>query len=206
MVSVFDGVALVEGARRSTDRARGQRAEVRDDDVRTTQARARQLRRLGLDARPALREPLRTSARYVPDRDDRLRRPRPQRQLARRQPNTAPLWTADRWRADWAPYRDGSWTWIAPWGWTWVDNAPWGYAPFHYGRWVQVDQRWAWAPGRLERRPVWAPALVGWVGGAGWSLMNSAAARCRRAGLVSAVPARNASRLVIACRTSTCSA
>ncbi|MGX4640902.1 DUF6600 domain-containing protein [Massilia sp. SYSU DXS3249] len=70
----------------------------------------------------------------------------------------------------WVPYRDGRWTWIAPWGWTWVDNAPWGYAPFHYGRWVHVHNRWAWAPGRIERHPVWAPALVGWVGGAGWNL------------------------------------
>lgn len=72
--------------------------------------------------------------------------------------------------ADWTPYRDGQWSYIAPWGWTWVDNAPWGYAPFHYGRWVQVRNRWAWAPGRLERRPVWSPALVGWVGGGSWSV------------------------------------
>jgi hypothetical protein len=81
-----------------------------------------------------------------------------------------PLWIPRAVPADWAPYRDGSWTWIAPWGWTWVDNAPWGYAPFHYGRWVHVNQRWAWAPGRQVSRPVWAPALVGWVGGSGWSL------------------------------------
>ena len=39
----------------------------------------------------------------------------------------------------WAPYRYGRWAWVRPWGWTWVDNAPWGYAPFHYGRWVQLD-------------------------------------------------------------------
>ena len=36
----------------------------------------------------------------------------------------------------WAPYRFGHWVWISPWGWTWVDDAPWGFAPFHYGRWV----------------------------------------------------------------------
>ncbi|MDB5958887.1 MAG: hypothetical protein JWP59_181, partial [Massilia sp.] len=80
------------------------------------------------------------------------------------------LWLPTTVGADWAPYRDGSWTWISPWGWTWVDNAPWGYAPFHYGRWVQVNQRWAWAPGRRAERPVWAPALVGWVGGSNWNL------------------------------------
>src|SRR5690606_8445035 len=51
-----------------------------------------------------------------------------------------------------------------------VDNASWGYAPFHYGRWVQVRNRWAWAPGQVGRRPVWAPALVGWVGGSGWNV------------------------------------
>jgi hypothetical protein len=33
-----------------------------------------------------------------------------------------------------------------------------------------VNQRWGWAPGRHVGRPVWAPALVGWVGGSGWSL------------------------------------
>jgi hypothetical protein len=80
------------------------------------------------------------------------------------------LWMPTTVASDWAPYRDGSWTWISPWGWTWVDNAPWGYAPFHYGRWVQVNQRWAWAPGRRIDRPVWAPALVGWVGGSSWNL------------------------------------
>jgi hypothetical protein len=80
-----------------------------------------------------------------------------------------PLWTPTV-AADWVPYRDGSWTWIDPWGWTWVDNAPWGYAPFHYGRWVYVNRHWAWAPGGRAERLVWAPALVGWVGGADWNI------------------------------------
>jgi hypothetical protein len=81
-----------------------------------------------------------------------------------------PLWVPRGVSAGWAPYRDGRWTWVAPWGWTWIDNAPWGYAPSHYGRWVLVNQRWSWAPGRNIGRPVWAPALVGWVGGSNWSL------------------------------------
>jgi hypothetical protein len=34
---------------------------------------------------------------------------------------------------------------------------------------VVVNHRWGWAPGRREHRSVWSPALVGWVGGAGWS-------------------------------------
>jgi len=70
---------------------------------------------------------------------------------------------------DWAPYRVGRWVWVAPWGWTWVDQAPWGFAPFHYGRWVQVRGRWGWAPGSYVARPVYAPALVAWIGNPGWS-------------------------------------
>ena len=60
----------------------------------------------------------------------------------------------------WAPYQNGQWRWIAPWGWTWVDNAPWGFAPFHYGRWAQIGAQWAWAPGPMNQRPSYAPALV----------------------------------------------
>lgn len=72
--------------------------------------------------------------------------------------------------AGWAPYRAGQWLWVAPWGWTWVDDAPWGFAPFHYGRWVQSGGRWAWAPGSYVSRPVYAPALVAWVGGSNVSV------------------------------------
>ena len=67
----------------------------------------------------------------------------------------------------WAPYHYGHWAWIEPWGWTWVDDASWGYAPFHYGRWVFVGSRWGWIPGPREVRPVYAPALVAFVGGVG---------------------------------------
>jgi hypothetical protein len=72
--------------------------------------------------------------------------------------------------AGWAPYRHGRWRWVSPWGWTWVDEAPWGFAPFHYGRWVYVGTRWCWWPGAYVARPVYAPALVGWVGRPGWSV------------------------------------
>lgn len=68
----------------------------------------------------------------------------------------------------WAPYHEGHWAWIAPWGWTWIDDAPWGFAPFHYGRWAYVSNAWAWVPGPVEVvRPVYAPALVAFVGGDG---------------------------------------
>jgi len=65
----------------------------------------------------------------------------------------------------WAPYHDGHWAWIDPWGWTWVDDARWGYAPFHYGRWANFGGRWGWVPGPREEHPVYAPALVAFVGG-----------------------------------------
>ena len=71
--------------------------------------------------------------------------------------------------ADWAPYRYGRWEFIAPWGWTWIDDAPWGFAPFHYGRWAMIGSRWAWVPGRIGPRPVYAPALVAFVGGSNFS-------------------------------------
>jgi len=69
--------------------------------------------------------------------------------------------------ADWAPYRYGHWEWISPWGWTWIDDAPWGFAPFHYGRWAMIGARWCWVPGRIGPRPVYSPALVVFLGGGG---------------------------------------
>jgi hypothetical protein len=69
---------------------------------------------------------------------------------------------------NWAPYRYGHWCWVAPWGWTWVDDARWGYAPSHYGRWARWNNAWAWVPGPRRARPVYAPALVGWVHGPGF--------------------------------------
>ena len=67
--------------------------------------------------------------------------------------------------AGWQPYRFGRWCWIAPWGWTWVGTEPWGFAPFHYGRWVALNNRWGWIPGSPAVRPVYAPALVAFAGG-----------------------------------------
>ncbi len=81
-----------------------------------------------------------------------------------------PVWTPERVAADWAPYRYGHWVWIAPWGWTWVEEEPWGFAPFHYGRWAYVEEGWCWVPGPVVVRPVYAPALVAFVGGGGFHL------------------------------------
>lgn len=75
------------------------------------------------------------------------------------------IWVPGSVAVGWAPYRFGHWIWVAPWGWTWVDDAPWGYAPFHYGRWVFWGGAWGWAPGPIYVRPYYAPALVAWFGG-----------------------------------------
>lgn len=82
-----------------------------------------------------------------------------------RHPEYGSIWYPQAVGSGWAPYRDGHWAWVAPWGWTWVDDAPWGFAPFHYGRWVHWHGRWGWAPGAYVARPVYAPALVAWLGG-----------------------------------------
>jgi len=76
----------------------------------------------------------------------------------------------------WAPYHYGHWDYIEPWGYTWVDNEPWGFAPFHYGRWVSYQGSWGWVPappriqGAVYVRPVYAPALVAWIGGPGFAI------------------------------------
>jgi TPR repeat protein len=85
-------------------------------------------------------------------------------------PQYGDVWVPTAVAAGWAPYHNGHWAWVSPWGWTWVDDAPWGFAPFHYGRWAYVNGYWAWCPGpvatadSVAARPVYAPALVAWVG------------------------------------------
>ena len=76
-----------------------------------------------------------------------------------------PVWFPSGMVVGWAPYRFGHWVWIAPWGWTWVDNAPWGFAPFHYGRWMFYRGAWGWVPGPRRMRALYAPALVVFAGG-----------------------------------------
>lgn len=87
-------------------------------------------------------------------------------------PEYGTIWFPHTTVVGWAPYRYGHWVWISPWGYTWVDDEPWGFAPFHYGRWVVVGGVWGWVPCRPAAvvgvayvRPVYAPALVAWVGG-----------------------------------------
>jgi len=80
-------------------------------------------------------------------------------------PDYGSVWIPTAVAVDWAPYSHGRWTWVRPWGWTWIDDAPWGFAPFHYGRWVYARNNWCWTPGTRVARPIYAPALVAWVGG-----------------------------------------
>jgi hypothetical protein len=83
-------------------------------------------------------------------------------------PDYGDVWVPAAMPGGWAPYRFGHWMWIEPWGWTWVDDMAWGFAPFHYGRWAHVQGTWMWVPGRVVARPVYAPALVAFVGGNSW--------------------------------------
>ncbi|MDD5585675.1 MAG: hypothetical protein PHY92_01800 [Alphaproteobacteria bacterium] len=80
-------------------------------------------------------------------------------------PEYGPVWIPAAVPVGWAPYRFGHWAWIRPWGWTWIDDARWGFAPFHYGRWFFFNNRWCWWPGKRVHRPVYSPALVVFVGG-----------------------------------------
>jgi hypothetical protein len=167
VVSVFDGVALVDGGGSTLTVRANRRAELRGDDIVTGMAQ-----RDGFDDWAALRDrrdERAVSERYVgtemtgyEDLDDHG--------SWRDDAEHGPLWIPRSVPSGWVPYRDGRWTYMNTWGWTWIDNAPWGYAPFHYGRWLMVGNRWCWAPGRDIGRPVWSPALVGWVGGAGWNV------------------------------------
>ena len=83
------------------------------------------------------------------------------------------VWYPRNVPSGWTPYSNGHWAWVAPWGWTWVEAEPWGFAPFHYGRWASFGGRWGWVPGPPpsafggEIQPIYSPALVAFVGGGG---------------------------------------
>ncbi|MFI5071820.1 MAG: DUF6600 domain-containing protein, partial [Terriglobales bacterium] len=88
-------------------------------------------------------------------------------------PEYGRVWVPSQVDSGWAPYTDGQWIYESPWGWTWDDYEPWGFAPFHYGRWVSFGGYWGWAPGPYYGgwgRGFYAPALVSWFGGPGWGV------------------------------------
>ncbi len=82
----------------------------------------------------------------------------------RETPRYGHVWVPREVQPDWAPYSTGRWIWDPYYGWTWVDDAPWGWAPYHYGRWVYDDGFWGWAPGPVVVAPVYSPALVAFFG------------------------------------------
>lgn len=65
---------------------------------------------------------------------------------------------------DFQPYAtDGHWE-MTEYGNTWVSDYEWGWAPFHYGRWLLDDYYgWIWVPG-----DEWGPAWVSWRSGGGY--------------------------------------
>ncbi|MDP9098844.1 MAG: hypothetical protein M3N48_07610, partial [Verrucomicrobiota bacterium] len=57
----------------------------------------------------------------------------------------------------WRPYTEGRWVYSDA-GWTWVSDEPYGWATYHYGRWLRLKRvGWVWVPG-----DEWAPAWVSW--------------------------------------------
>src|SRR5450830_864931 len=167
VVTTLLGTARVEGAGTTLTLRTGKRAEVAGDDILTGQARSDSFDSWVQNR--DRREETAMATRYIPS-DVTGYEELDHYGSWTVSTEYGPLWAPRSVPSDWAPYRDGRWTWLSPWGWTWVDNAPWGYAPSHYGRWVLVGRRWCWAPGRATGRYVWAPALVGWVGGAQWDV------------------------------------
>jgi hypothetical protein len=81
-----------------------------------------------------------------------------------------PVWYPADVAVGWVPYRFGHWVWVGPWGWTWVEDEPWGFCPFHYGRWAYIGAAWGWVPGPIVTVPVYAPAFVAFLGGPGFSI------------------------------------
>jgi hypothetical protein len=66
--------------------------------------------------------------------------------------------------SSWRPYADGYWAYTDE-GWTWVSYEDFGWATYHYGRWVRLaDYGWVWRPGYE-----WGPAWVSWRFGGGYA-------------------------------------
>jgi hypothetical protein len=70
-------------------------------------------------------------------------------------PDFAPYETAGHWAYDDTDY-------------VWYSDYDWGWAPFHYGRWMYGGVGWMWIPGR-----VYSPAWVTWrMGGPGYAYVG----------------------------------
>ena len=81
-------------------------------------------------------------------------------------PTYGRVWRPASVDPDWVPFRSGRWCWY-PFGWTWISYEPWGWIPYHYGRWAHVNPYgWSWVPG--PRYVSWCPGAVNWVQGSQW--------------------------------------
>jgi hypothetical protein len=80
-------------------------------------------------------------------------------------PEYGHVWYPSAVDEGWAPYSDGYWASVGPWGSTWIGYEPWGFAPYHYGRWAFIGSRWGWCPGPIYAQPFYGPAFVGFFGG-----------------------------------------
>jgi hypothetical protein len=82
---------------------------------------------------------------------------------------------------DWRPYTEGRWAYSDA-GWTWISDEPFGWATYHYGRWVRLRRvGWVWVPGNE-----WAPAWVSWRTSkdyVGWAPLPPEARFDRRTGI-----------------------
>ena len=85
-------------------------------------------------------------------------------------PQFGAAWFPSDIAADWAPYRTGVWRFLPPWGWTWIDDAAWGFAPSHYGRWARIGDRWGWVPDPQTAPADYSPAAIALLGTAGIGL------------------------------------
>jgi hypothetical protein len=85
-------------------------------------------------------------------------------------PDYGAVWFPNNMDGDWVPDRFGHFVQAGPWDANWVEREPWGFAPFHYGRWVKVHEEWGWIPPTSKKtgtsetqfavRPYYSPALV----------------------------------------------
>ena len=68
--------------------------------------------------------------------------------------------------SDFMPYATGGeWVPTSDYGYAWSSDYDWGWAPFHYGRWLFLAGcgGWSWIPGTI-----WGPAWVDWRYGGGY--------------------------------------
>jgi hypothetical protein len=90
------------------------------------------------------------------------------------QPDNGDVWFPNDVPPGWAPYQNGRWAQVPPWGWTWIDKAAWGFAPFHYGHWANFNGRWGWVPPQSNSHPTFAAASVPAPNGLSAPLANRA--------------------------------